>query len=211
MKIDDMIGKKFGRLLVMGKAPTKYTPNGSARTMLICLCDCGTVKQIYSGSIANGFTISCGCYRREKSPYNGTTHGRSKTRIYNIWKGMNKRCRGKNPDYGGRGIKVCNEWQDSFQIFFDWAMANGYTDELSIDRIDVNGNYEPSNCRWATREEQQNNKRDNVRVEFGGKVLTLSEWAQLHNINRSTLLNRINRGWEFERAITEPVNTRGEK
>ena len=139
-----------------------------------------------------------------------TTHGMSKTRIYGIWHGIKARCYyPKNAGYshyGGRGINVCDEWKNNFQAFYDWAMANGYNDNLSIDRIDVNGNYEPSNCRWLTIKEQQNNKTNNVIIEFNGEKLNLSQWAKKLNIPVHTLICRRNLGWDDERVLSEPYH-----
>ena len=104
-------------------------------------------------------------------------------------------------NYGGRGITVCQEWLDDFMNFYNWSMANGYSDELTIDRIDVNGNYEPNNCRWATRKEQQNNMRNNVFLEANGERHTISEWSEITGINRSTISNRLRRGKSIKEAI----------
>ena len=113
-------------------------------------------------------------------------------------------------DYGGRGITVCKEWLDSFQAFYDWAMANGYADDLTIDRIDVDGNYEPSNCRWATRKQQGNNKRSNVLITYGEETHTLAEWAEKVGIKRTTLVSRLFvNHWDIEKALFQPV--RGKK
>ena len=135
-------------------------------------------------------------------------HGMRHTRIYNIWRSMRQRC--TNPkcinykNYGGRGIKVCPEWEQ-FQTFHKWAIDNGYSDELTIDRIDVNGNYEPSNCRWISYKEQSNNKTNNRRIEVGGEVHTMSEWAEIKGIKVSVIWYRLESGWTPERAVNEPA------
>lgn len=133
----------------------------------------------------------------------------SYTRIHHIWRMMRHRCNCTSYDsykhYGGRGIKVCEEWENSFQRFYEWATVNGYTDELTIDRIDVNGNYEPSNCRWVTRKVQCNNRRDNHFVTLNGCTKSLAEWADTYGIKRDTISHRIIRGWDIERAVTTPV------
>lgn len=141
-----------------------------------------------------------------KGNKNHLKHGMRNTRIYNIWRSMNQRC--SNPNtinyhrYGGRGIKVCDEWKNDFLAFADWALANGYADNLTIDRKDVNGNYEPSNCRWSTTKEQQNNKRSNRIVEWNGASHTLGEWSEITGIRLATIWARLQKGWTPERALT---------
>lgn len=133
--------------------------------------------------------------------------------LYNVWSGMLSRCRNKNhkqyKDYGGRGITVCKEWED-FGTFREWALSTGYVDgnnkfKCTIDRIDVNGNYEPGNCRWATAKEQQNNKRDNVFLTYNGETKTLSQWADTIGIKYTTFMNRYYRGWSIDKLITQPL------
>ena len=138
------------------------------------------------------------------------THGIRNTRIYEIWKDMKKRC--FNPNcaayhlYGGRGIIVCEKWKDNVKDFYDWAMQNGYTDKLTLDRIDVNGNYEPSNCRWVTKKEQANNTRRNHQISYNGKTQTLQQWADELGISRVSLRHRIcDYHWSIEKALTTPI------
>lgn len=139
-----------------------------------------------------------------------TTHGKRYTRIYGIWADMKGRClnpnRPKYVRYGGRGIQVCDEWRNSFASFYAWAMENGYREDLSIDRIDNDGNYCPENCRWITMREQASNKSTNHFITHDGQTLTMSEWARRIGISREVLKDRICRyGWEYERALTTPV------
>lgn len=138
-------------------------------------------------------------------------HGGTGTRIHNIWLSMRERCNRVNHPwykaYGGRGIKICEEWDD-FSKFRKWAMANGYSNELTIDRIDCNGNYEPNNCRWATMKEQQNNKRNNRIIEYKGKKYTLTQLAEKIGINKTTLKERLNAGWSVDDAVERPVRKR---
>lgn len=128
-----------------------------------------------------------------------SSHKRSGTRLYNIWNGMKQRCRDKNhikyKNYGARGIRVCDDWLHDFMNFYNWAINNGYKENLTIDRIDVNGNYEPSNCQWLTNFEQQHNKTNLIILEYDGKSLCISEWARLLNIPETTLRSRHRRGW----------------
>ena len=132
-------------------------------------------------------------------------HGKRHSRIYNIWRSMKQRCTNENcinyKNYGGKGISVCNEWND-FKNFYDWAMESGYADNLTIDRIDVKGNYTPHNCRWVSYKQQANNKTNNRYIEFQGEKHTLGEWSSITGIKLATIWNRLKMGWSVERALT---------
>lgn len=145
----DLTGRRYGRLVVIKRGPN----DSMGRTVWECLCDCGNQKAIRATSLAQGLTKSCGCLR----------HGLRGTRLYTIWADMKQRCGNPNNNrfriYGARGISVCEEWARDFKSFYDWAMSHGYRNDLSIDRIDSDGNYEPLNCRWATASEQNSNRR----------------------------------------------------
>ena len=170
MKRDNsVIGKKFGRLTVLEFAEAR-----NKKITVKCKCECGAEIVCLIANIKKGNTLSCGCIHREQIiARNKTafcrTHGESKTRLYKIWNAMKQRC--SNPKnrcydiYGGRGVKVCEEWEKSYEIFRDWAIQNGYRNDLSIDRINVNGDYEPANCRWATAKEQAQNRRTTKKGE----------------------------------------------
>ena len=166
----------------------------------LCECECGTKKIIRASALKSGKSKSCGCH---KNDYN-KIHGGKGTRLYECWRHMRYRCDNKNNQayemYGARGIRVCDEWQE-FGAFRDWALENGYSDNLTLDRIDVNGNYEPSNCRWADAVTQMNNRRSTPHYTVDGRSLTISQWSRETGIPRSTILNRLKRGMSFEAAI----------
>ena len=207
-KFQDLTGKKFGRLLVIERVEN----NKKQQVQWLCKCDCGNEVKVISKSLTSGNTKSCGCLHREINIKRLTTHGLRNTRLNGIWCGVLQRC--YNPknkaykNYGGRGITVCQEWQDNFQNFYDWSMSNGYNDDLTIDRIDVNGNYEPSNCRWVTKKEQANNMRSNRLLTYNGETHNMKQWAKIMGINYRALQQRLFRGWSIEKALTTPLKKR---
>ena len=155
----DLTGQRFGRLTVEKRAGTSQNGN----VLWACKCDCGNITVVKGYSLKNSITRSCGCLIAESTKDRNTTHGLRKTRLYRIWANMKDRCLNSNAPgylyYGGRGITICDEWKNDFLQFYDWAMANGYADDLSIDRIDNDKGYNPDNCRWATHSEQMRNRR----------------------------------------------------
>jgi hypothetical protein len=187
----DMIGKRFGRLTVIEFAGMNYRRSATWR----CLCDCGNEKTVDGNCLRMGWTRSCGCLNDEmrhvKKP---KTHGMTNTRIHRIWKAMKARCHNKNDKlYGGRGIAVCSDW-NNFEPFYKWAIENGYADNLSIDRIDPNGNYCPENCRWADASTQAKNKRLTCVATINGETRPLKEWASITGIRYDTLWKRMKKG-----------------
>lgn len=204
-KFLDLTGKKFGRLTVI-----KRTDNGNCKQVRwICKCDCGNTHVASTASLRSGHSKSCGCLNAEVHRSLDKTFtekgGLSHTRMYKIWDSMRYRCKSDEPkkrrNYKERGIKVCDEWQKDFMAFRKWALENGYQDNLTIDRIDVNGDYEPSNCRWVTIESQQRNKRNTHFITFNGETKPLAEWAEIYSLNQNRLRCRIYAGWTDPKEI----------
>lgn len=195
MKKDDMIGKRFGRLVVLECAGK----NKQGAKTYICKCDCGNVTHPIAGySLRRNDTRSCGCFAKETIKKTNSKHCKCYTRVYRIWSCMKQRCgytKARNYKYyGAKGIEVCEEWANDFNAFYAWAIANGYEESLTIDRIDPNGNYEPSNCRWISLKEQQRNRTDNTHIEINGIKKTLSEWEETSGVLAATIANRYKRG-----------------
>lgn len=203
-KFIDLTGQKFGRLTVIERAENK-----GKHTVWKCKCECGNIIDVYSTHLNQGKSTSCGCLRVELIKERSTTHGKSKTRLNNIYNTMKQRCYNESNScfyrYGARGITICDEWENSFKAFYAWSMANGYADNLTIDRIDNNKGYSPDNCRWATVKEQSNNRRNNHLITYNGKTQTMTQWAEELGINKSTLRSRINLyHWAIEKAFNTP-------
>lgn len=203
----NLIGQKYGMLTVMEKLDPFIDKGGRKRQKYRCVCDCGNTHDVEIHHLLSGKIKSCGCLRNNPNPRNNS-HPFVGTRIYQIWGNMVNRCTNPNnpayKDYGGRGIAVCNEWRD-FKEFHRWAVENGYSDSLQIDRIDNDRGYYPDNCRWADRVTQANNKRTNVIVEIEGKKDTLKNIARKYGIDYKVLHRRISLGWTLDRAIHQPV------
>lgn len=196
--LKDITGEKFQRLTAI-----KYVgKDKNGKSLWLCLCDCGNEVIATLNNLQRGNTKSCGCLNSEKTIERSTKHGKRGTRLYNIWSLMKNRCScEKNPcyhNYGGRGISVCNEWQNDFEAFYDWAISNGYADDLTIDRIDNDGNYEPANCRWITNKQQSCNRRTNRFIAIDGETKTVTEWANILKCSRHTLMRRIASGQEIK-------------
>ena len=203
MKVKDLTGCSFGRLTVLERAESSKQGQAQWR----CKCSCGKEIITLGSNLRRGKTSSCGCYRDDKARERLSSHKQSNTRLYRIYTDMKNRCYyGKNDNYkwyGARGIGVCKEWKENFQAFYTWAVSNGYTDKLTLDRKNRDLDYSPDNCRWITIQRQQNNRCDNVKIEFRGKSLTLSEWSKITGINRVTLWHRIfTSKWSIEKALT---------
>lgn len=204
MKLIDLTGLKVNRLTVLRRADSdKY---GHPRW--ICRCDCGNEVRVLGSDLRIGKAQSCGCWRKERMGELNKTHGHKNDRLYNIWGRMKQRCENpkyyKYKDYGGRGIAVCDEWRLDFHAFYEWALSHGYEDGLTLERVDNDKGYCPDNCRWATRKEQNNNRRSNRRITYNGETHTIAEWSKITGIKQGTIRNRIALyGWPVEKALTK--------
>lgn len=209
-KHNDLTGLRFGALYVR-----KLVGSARSKRWWDCVCDCGNESFVPTGYLVSGNTSSCGCGQKKAATRNcirRSVHRLTGSRLYNIWCGMKARCyRATSSNYqwyGGRGISICLEWMD-FQTFAAWAIGSGYKDSLSIDRIEVSGNYEPQNCRWSTQLEQASNKQKTRRLSFNGDNLTLNEWSGITGIGTTTLANRVRAGWSPEEILTVRPNPLG--
>ena len=194
-KARDLTGNKYGRLTVVSRAESK-----TRRIKWNCICECGNTSIVSGENLMSGHTKSCGCLLSERR----TSHGKSKTRLYNIWRKMKSRCTNKNEthynDYGGRGIEVCPRWFSSFDNFYN-DMIEGYDDSLCIDRINNDGNYEPGNCRWVTRKVNSRNTRASRFIDGHN----LAEYCEKYNIPKNRVISRITKnGWDEKEALYTP-------
>ena len=211
MNFKDLTGQKFNRLTAI-----KYVGNSK----WLFKCDCGKEIIVRTADAKSGNTKSCGCLQKETQIKNGKLtgyingkknikHNLSNSRLYRIYAHIKERCTYPKcidyKNYGGRGIKMCEEWLKDFKSFYDWAISHGYKDNLTIDRIDNNGNYEPNNCRWTSRKIQCSNKRNNHLIVFNNKTQTVTQWAKEFNVLPSLFINRLKRGWSVEKTLTTPL------
>lgn len=201
----DYIGQKFGRLTI--KDIIYKEQKGRNRKFAVCDCDCGKEHITRLDGILNNKTFSCGCQKNDHNKGKNYKHFSYGTRLYNIYSSMKQRCYCVSCTcykyYGGRGITVCDEWKNDFSAFKKWALENGYSDSLTIDRINVNGNYEPNNCRWATKAQQSRNTRRTHFLTYNGITKCLTDWADFLNVNRGTFISGIGRGRTLEFYINK--------
>lgn len=204
-RIHNHVPKRFGRLTVIHEVDgTRYSRRFK------CECDCGSLVTVTLNRLLSGNTKSCGCLKREVAALRSTTHGLSKTPIYSVWRAMKDRCLNPNDraykNYGERGIKICDEWKDSFERFYSWALNSGYIKGLTIERKDNDGPYSPENCTWIPRREQSKNRRNSRWISFRGERKTVAGWSKYFGINRKTLIDRLDHGWDIESALTIQPN-----
>lgn len=206
----DIVGERFGSLTVLRRVEDKVSPKGYKKPQYECVCDCGNKKVVVKGNLLTGNTTSCGCYKEELDHKRFLKHGYAENpdKLYQKWLSMRNRCLNPNAtgyeNYGGRGIKVCAEWDD-YEVFREWAIDQGYKEGLTIDRIDVDGNYEPNNCRFTTMKEQNNNRRTTNFHTYNGKTQSEMKWAEEYGISYEALKTRLKYGWSFEDALNTPV------
>lgn len=199
----NLTGSQFGRLVVLGRAA------GFKGVFWVCECSCGNLTSVRTGHLRNGHTSSCGCLHTDQLRSRSTTHGKSHTKAYNAWLNAIRRCHNEDHkrfyDYGGRGIKVCARWL----VFENFLSDMGEPEAgQSLDRIDNNGNYEPGNCRWATRFEQARNRRCTLTLTFQGVTRSASEWSQVLGLAYQTILSRLSKGWAVEKVLATKKFTR---
>lgn len=201
-------GREYARLTVLGP---EFTIK-SCR-LVVVMCQCGVIKVVRAGEIKRHIILSCGCFHRENQRLVAKTHDSVNEPLYRHWCAMRSRCKctsdGSYGIYGGRGIGICEEWDD-YVKFRSWSHENGYRLGLSIDRIDCNGNYTPSNCRWATHKEQARNRRNNVQLRAFGEEKCIASWAEDHrcSVGETVLRKRVSAGWDLENAITQCYKAR---
>lgn len=201
-------GERYGRLTIIREVEPAGSSHKRVRRFL-CRCDCGNEIICRLPNLKSGTTKSCGCYRKFVSSNRRDCHHLQNTRIYRIWCGMKRRCYNKHNQhfdrYGGRGIIVCDEWKTDFMNFYDWAMSNGYDDKLSIDRINNEGNYEPSNCRWANQKQQIVNSTAAIKCSLGGNIVSLSDIADILGVSFKRIrriVYMLNNGYDMNEILS---------
>lgn len=210
----EIANQKFGRLTALKLDHIQSRKNGGGIHYWLCQCECGNKVVVRKSALLKGHSKSCGCYKMEVLKEKNKTHGLRYTKLYKKWLSIKKRCYNTKSQfyycYGARGIKLCDEWLNDFKAFYDWAMANGYDEnatlyQCTLDRIDVNGNYEPLNCRWVNQKVQNRNSRHNHLLTYNGETHCLTEWAEIKGISADKIRNRLKRlNWSIEKALNTP-------
>lgn len=206
---NDLTGKRFSRLLVISATEERYLDR---QIMWKCLCDCGNEILTVSSWLKDGTVQSCGCLNRELTAKRNFKHGMTKTDTYRVWRKLFERC--YNPKdkayayYGGRGISICERWYEFINFLSDMGLR---PKRMQIDRINNNGNYEPSNCRWATSRQNNNNRRDNLKIEYQGESHTIREWSDKTGIKYNVIHLRLYRRWPIDSIFTKPIRWRRSK
>ncbi len=202
------VGAVFFRWTIVGSPTRRFSPKGKPRAVYPCRCECGTTKEVAAGRLLRSLTMSCGCIALERASAKTSTHRETRTPLWKTWRNMRDRC---NPSrclkrYGGRGIRVCDEWMSSYEAFRDWALANGYRDDLTIERKDINGNYEPENCTWITSYEQSLNRSTTKWITAFGERKPLASWVRDERcvVSGPLLSYRMRHGVDPETAMSTP-------
>ena len=201
----DLTGLRYERWTVLEYMPT-VRKDGKLRSAYLCRCECGNEAVIDANNLTRGKSKSCGCLRNELQSLKQRTHLESHSKLYGVWTAIKRRCYNKNSKefyrYGGRGICMCEEWRSSYEAFRDWMLSKNYTEDLTIDRIDNDGDYTPDNCRLVTMKEQCNNRSSNRVFTWNGETHNVTEWSHIVGIPATKIFCRLYNGWSFERAIT---------
>jgi len=204
-RLNIIIGQKFNMMTIIEEKEAH-----KKQRQFLCKCDCGHIGIHKLILLTSGQTKSCGCLRKRRFLEINTSHSKSRTKLNFVWQSMKQRCANPNCHaykyYGGRGISVCEQWSNSLVPFYEWSINNGYKEGLSLDRIDVDGDYCPENCRWVDMKTQSRNKTDNRFIEFKGERMCIQDWANKLGIHLSTLDKRL-RKWTLEKALTTPKIT----
>lgn len=203
------IGNRYSYVTI-----TQEQPETLKNKQIQCLCDCGSIFIGNINNLRNGHAQSCGCLITARSKQASTTHGKSYTRLYKIYAGMKERCYNPNhhkfKSYGKRGVTICDKWLNDFDLFYKWAEHNNYSDDLTIDRINVDGCYSPENCRWISNNEQQLNKTDTIKITYNDEEIILLSFLRAMNREKDygAITARLRRGWSVEDAINRPIRKR---
>lgn len=202
-------GDRFGKLTVIKELPTRKRPPRTYDRMFLCSCDCGNQVTVAMSGLRGGSTNSCGCLIKERGKIKKDSDELPDRRLRRIWYNMRRRCDGRNEkdfrNYTSRNIKVCAEWINDFETFKKWALSNGYSPVLTIDRIDGSLGYFPDNCRWATVKQQMNNVKYNVVLKKGDEFHTIAEWSEILGVKAHSLYRRKKEGWDDERILNTPI------